>query len=86
MDGRPDKGQHGGEKSREDDPIQHDPELSRVFGERDAQEAHNPVDCQVGNGSCLDDPEWGALIRVISQQVVMDAIHSQFSGCQPGLS
>ena len=32
VDGRPDKGQNQGDKSREDDPIQHDPQLTGVLG------------------------------------------------------
>ena len=41
---RPYKGYHGGQKNREDDPVQHDPQLARVLGQRDTQKAHNPVD------------------------------------------
>ena len=85
MDCGPDKGQHCAEKSREDDPIQHDPELSRVFGERDTQEADYSVDSQIGDRPCGDDPEWGGIASVISPQVDLDTIHTFHIGYQRGL-
>lgn len=33
---RPDKGKHSSEKNRKDNPVEHDPQLARLFGQRDA--------------------------------------------------
>ena len=44
MDCGPYEGQHGRQEHGEDNPVQHNPELARVLGQRDAQEAHDPVD------------------------------------------
>ena len=74
------------EKNWEDDPVQHDPQLTRVLGQRDAQKAHDPVNGELRDGPCRDDPEWGGFTSVILPQVGMDTIHSQFSVCRSGLS
>jgi len=66
VDCRPDEGQHSDQEYGEDNPIQHDPQPSQVFGERDTQETDYPVNRQIGNGPRGDDPQWGAFIRIIS--------------------
>ncbi len=56
-----------------------------MFRQRDAEEAHDPVDSEVGNGPCRKDPEWGRFAGVIGPQVGLDAIHSYVTCYQPGL-
>ena len=41
---RPDEGQHGRQEYKEGNSIQDDPELARVFRQRNAQKADDPVD------------------------------------------
>ena len=65
VNGGPHEGQHGGEKSGEDDPKEDDPQLTWVLGQRDAQEAHGPVNRQIGVRPRGEYPERGAFKRVI---------------------
>ncbi|MDF1512380.1 MAG: hypothetical protein P1S60_01090 [Anaerolineae bacterium] len=55
---RPDEGQHGGEENGEDNPVKCYPELTRVFGQRDAQEADDPVDSEIGDKLRRQYPKW----------------------------
>ena len=57
---RPHKGKHHRQEYGEDDPIQDNPQLAWVLGQRNPQKAHDPVNGQVGDGPRRDDPEWGA--------------------------
>jgi hypothetical protein len=81
----PHKGQHSNQENQEDKAIESDPQLPRVFRQCDTQEAYNPVNGQVGNGPRWDDPEWVSFECIVGPQVVLDTIHSQFSGCRSGL-
>ena len=76
----PDERQHGSQEDGEDNPVQSDPEFTRVFGQRDAQEADDPVNRQIGYRPRGDDPEWGAFQCVVSPQVGMDIIHTFSTG------